>query len=87
MQCWGDGCINSRCHSQTLTKSTLITTNKSFAEWGEVFPNAACVVVLVDRLVHHAEIVGIKGQSYRYKEAQEHTRARTAKRKPSKETT
>ena len=67
-------------------KSTLITTNKSFAEWGEVFPNAACVVALVDRLVHHAEIVGIKGNSYRHKEAQEHARARTVKRKPSKET-
>ncbi|MDP3477967.1 ATP-binding protein, partial [Hydrogenophaga sp.] len=47
--------------------------------------NAACVVALVDRLVHHAEIVGIKGQSYRHKEAQERARARTAKRKPSKE--
>lgn len=68
-------------------KSTLITANKSFAEWGEVFPNAACVVALVDRLVHHAEIVGIKGNSYRQKEAQEHARARTVKRKPSKETT
>ena len=32
-------------------KSTLITTNRPFAEWGEVFPNAACVVSLVDRLV------------------------------------
>jgi len=50
-----------------------------------VFPNAACVVALVDRLVHHAEIVGIKGNSYRQKQAQEHARARTAKRKPSKE--
>jgi DNA replication protein DnaC len=65
-------------------KSTLITTNKSFAEWNEVFPNAACVVALVDRLVHHAEIVGIKGNSYRQKEAQERVRARMAKRKPSK---
>ena len=37
-------------------KSTLITTNRPFAEWREVFPNAACVVSLVDRLVHHAEI-------------------------------
>jgi DNA replication protein DnaC len=50
-------------------KSTLITTNRPFAEWGEVFPNAACVVSLVDRLVHHAEIVAIQGESYRLKEA------------------
>jgi DNA replication protein DnaC len=53
-------------------KSTLITTNKPFAEWNEVFPNATCVVTLVDRLVHHAEIVPIEGESYRLKEAKEH---------------
>jgi hypothetical protein len=37
--------------------STLITTNRPFAEWREVFPNAACVVSLIDRLVHNAEII------------------------------
>lgn len=51
--------------------STLITTNRPFAEWGEVFPNAACVVSLVDRLVHHAEIIHIEADSYRLKEARE----------------
>jgi DNA replication protein DnaC len=52
-------------------KPTLITTNKAFAEWNEVFPNATSVVTLVDRLVHHAEIVQLDGESYRRKEAQE----------------
>jgi len=52
-------------------KSTLITTNKPFAEWNEVFPSATCVVTLVDRLIHHAEIVHIEGESYRLKEAKE----------------
>ena len=42
-------------------KSTLVTTNRPFAEWREVFPNAACVVSLIDRLVHNAEIVAIEG--------------------------
>ena len=42
-------------------KSTLVTTNRPFAEWREVFPNAACVVSLVDRLVHNAEIIAMKG--------------------------
>lgn len=74
----------SRRHEQ---KSTLLTTNKSFAEWSEVFPNAACVVALVDRLVHHADIIGIKGESYRQKEAQEHAKARASKRKTFKEAT
>lgn len=50
---------------------TLITTNKPFSEWNEVFPNAACVVTLIDRLVHHAELVQIEADSYRLKEAKE----------------
>ena len=68
----------SRRHEK---KSTLITTNKSFGEWSEVFPNAACVVALIDRLVHHAEIIPIKGESYRHKEAQERAEAKAKKRK------
>lgn len=68
----------SRRHEQ---KSTLVTTNKSFAEWSEVFPNAACVVALIDRLVHNAEIIVIKGKSYRQKEAQERAEQRSKKRK------
>ena len=52
-------------------KSTIVTTNRPFAEWGEVFPNAACVVSIVDRLVHHSEIMVIEGESYRMKEAKE----------------
>ena len=63
-------------------KSTLITTNRPFAEWGEVFPNAACVVSLVDRLVHHAEIVAIQGESYRLKEAKERSEQRLKARSP-----
>jgi DNA replication protein DnaC len=58
-------------------KPTVVTTNRPFAEWGEVFPNAACVVSIVDRLVHHSEIVVIEGDSYRMKEAKE----RAGKRK------
>ena len=52
-------------------RSIVLTTNKPFGEWNDVFPNAACVVTLVDRLVHKAEIVSIKGESYRLKEAKE----------------
>jgi len=66
-------------------KSTLITTNKPFAEWNQVFPNASCVVSLVDRLVHHAEIIPIEGESFRLKEAKENSerrRKQRAARKP-----
>ena len=43
---------------------------------GRGLPNAACVVSLVDRLVHHAEIITIQGASYRLKEAKERTEQR-----------
>jgi DNA replication protein DnaC len=63
-------------------KSTIVTTNRPFSEWHEVFPNAACVVSLVDRLIHHATITSIDGDSYRMKEAQEKAtkQTRNAKR-------
>ena len=63
---------------------TLVTTNRPFAEWREVFPNAACVVSLVDRLVHHAEIIAIEGESYRLKEARERTEQRARQRRKAK---
>lgn len=63
-----------------LHKSTIVTTNRRFAEWGEVFPNAACVVSLVDRLMHRAEVVRIEGESYRAKEAEDRVARRQAER-------
>jgi DNA replication protein DnaC len=62
-------------------KSTLVTTNRNFADWHEVFPNATCVVSLVDRLLHHAEVINIDGNSYRLKEAQERAALQAEKRK------
>ena len=61
-------------------KSTLITTNRPFSEWNEVFPNAACVVSLIDRLVHHADIIHIEGESFRLKEARERAEKRNQQR-------
>ncbi len=59
-------------------RATVLTTNKPFGEWNQVFPNAACVVTLVDRLVHRSEILSLAGDSYRLKEAKE----RAARRAP-----
>lgn len=68
-------------------KSTLVTTNKPFAEWAEIFPNASCVVSLIDRLVHHSEIISIEAESFRLKEATEKTllrkRTRTQRKSQS----
>ena len=58
-------------------KPTIITTNRPFAEWSEVFPNAACVVSIVDRLIHHAEILVIEGESYRMYEAKQRAARKT----------
>lgn len=52
-------------------KPTVITTNRAFKEWHETFPNASCVVTLIDRLIHKSEIVKIEGDSYRHKESDE----------------
>lgn len=62
-------------------RSTLVTTNRPFAEWNEVFPNAACVVSLIDRLVHHSEVIAIEGESYRMKEAKEQAAKRRTRKK------
>ena len=61
-----------------------MTTNRAFAEWSEVFPNAACVVSLVDRLVHNAEVIPIDGDSYRLKEAKERSAQRAKQRRKAK---
>lgn len=61
-------------------RSIVVTTNKSFNEWSQVFPNAACVVTLVDRLIHNAEIIEIQAESFRLKEAQERASARAKER-------
>lgn len=62
-------------------RSIIITTNKAFGEWNQVFDSAACVVTLVDRLCHRAEIITIEGASYRAKEADERSRRRRAARR------
>ena len=67
-------------------RSIVLTTNKPFGEWNQVFANAACVVALIDRLVHKAEIAAIDGASYRFKEAKERAalkaKTRARRRKP-----
>ena len=64
-------------------RSILLSTNKAFGEWNQVFPNAACVVTLVDRLLHRCEIVALEGKSYRFKEAQERAARKTKARAPA----
>lgn len=61
-------------------KPVILTTNRPFKEWNEVFPNATCIVTLLDRLLHHAEVTLIEGDSYRVRESEQETTARRRKR-------
>ncbi|MGH1348742.1 MAG: ATP-binding protein [Nannocystales bacterium] len=67
--------------------STIITTNKPFSEWNQVFEGAACVSTMIDRLCHRVELVKLEGKSYRAKEAAslaKRKRAARTKRPPKK---
>lgn len=48
--------------------STILTPNKSFKEWGEVFGDAVVAAAMLDRLLHHCHIINIKGNSYRLRQ-------------------
>ena len=48
--------------------STILTSNKGFADWGEVFGEQVIATAILDRLLHHATTINIKGESYRLKE-------------------
>ena len=61
-------------------KPVIITTNRPFKEWNEVFPNATCIVTLLDRLLHHADVTVIEGNSYRVRESEQETAARRRKK-------
>ncbi len=65
-------------------RSIVLSTNKPFGEWGEVFPNASCVVTLIDRLVHRSEIISINAESYRLREAKERAAQKAKERDQAK---
>ena len=47
--------------------SLIVTSNKVFGRWGEVFGDDVVAAAMIDRLVHHAEVISLKGDSYRLK--------------------
>ena len=48
--------------------SMIVTSNKPFSGWGEIFGDEVTAAAMIDRLVHHAEILALKGDSYRLKD-------------------
>jgi DNA replication protein DnaC len=65
-------------------KSLVLTTNLAFAEWHTIFPSATCATALVERVVHHADIVKIEGESYRLRESQLEATSRSNSRRDKK---
>jgi DNA replication protein DnaC len=55
----------SRCYERA---SLVVTSNKPFSAWGEIFGDDVTAAAMIDRLVHHAEILALKGDSYRLKD-------------------
>lgn len=55
--------------SQRYEKGSIIlTSNKSYGDWGQIFPDQVMASAILDRLLHHSSTVNIKGESYRLKE-------------------
>jgi DNA replication protein DnaC len=48
--------------------SVIVTSNKPFGRWGETFGDDTVAAAMIDRLVHHAEVIALKGDSYRLKD-------------------
>jgi DNA replication protein DnaC len=74
------------CYEKT---AMILTSNRGFADWGEIFGDAVVATALLDRLLHHATVIQIEGSSYRLREhAQllpEHMRSRPTPTNPAEQ--
>jgi DNA replication protein DnaC len=61
-------------------RSLVLTTNQAFSDWPTIFPNASCATALIDRVVHHCDLVTIEGDSFRRREAQSSLESRRSRR-------
>jgi DNA replication protein DnaC len=74
--------IVSRRHEK---RSLVLTTNLAFRDWPTIFPTAGSAVALIDRLIHHADVIAIEGESDRLREAEQAlTKKRAPKARPPK---
>lgn len=55
--------------------TTIFTSNKPFSQWNDVFSDTTIAAAILDRILHHCNVVNIKGESYRLKERKEHMKA------------
>jgi len=59
--------------------SIVLTTNRAFKDWNDVFPHATSIATMLDRLLHHADICLIEGDSYRMRESEKESKSRKKK--------
>ena len=55
----------SRCYEQA---SLVVTSNKAFNQWGEVFGDEVIAGAILDRLLHHSHIIAVQGESFRMRD-------------------
>jgi DNA replication protein DnaC len=56
--------VSRRCERASM----IVTSNKPFSAWGEIFGDDMAATAMIDRLIHHSEILSLKGDSYRLKD-------------------
>ena len=61
-------CSSSSSPPATNEPRLIVTSNKPFGRWGEVFGDDVVAAAMIDRLVHHAEVINLRGDSYRLKD-------------------
>ncbi len=72
--------VVSRRHDR---RSTIVTTNLPFKRWNTVFPTTGSAAALIDRIVHHSEVISIDGESYRLREAEAQKDANQLRTRPA----
>ena len=73
--------VVSRRHEK---RSLVLTTNLAFRDWQSIFPTAGSAVALIDRLIHHADVIAIEGDSYRLREAEQAVKRKGASKRTPK---
>ncbi len=63
-------------------RSTIITSNKPFSDWGQIFADTTLAGALLDRLLHHSHVLSLKGESYRLRRKTQGTTAAKRKNEP-----
>jgi DNA replication protein DnaC len=57
-----------------------LSTNLAFSDWPTIFPNATCATALIDRTVHHADVIAVEGDNYRRRDAETDKKSRRTKK-------